>query len=361
MLRRTFLASAAAPLAVPAAAQSTGIRLGIDAYSIRNWGWKAPQLLEWTVERKLDVCQFSGLRELESYDNGYLGKLRSRAAEARVDLELGLGSICPTSTSWKGNSAGVFENLKTAFAAARGMNARIIKAYVGSSTDRNTPGVPIGKHIEETLKILKQVRSQAVDGGVKIAMENHSGDLTARELRALIEEAGKDWVGCCLDSGNPMMTLEDPVLTLEILGPYAITTHIRDSVLFEHPRGAAWQWVALGDGTVDWSVFMQRYSALCPKAAFLLENITGRPPRIAAYLEQEFWKPFPNVLSSDFATYVAMAKRGRPLMESMIVADLGGQQPAEYREALKRQQMLDLEKGLEFARRKLNIGINWRS
>ena len=55
-------------------------------------------------------------------------------------------------------------------------------------------------------------------------------------------------MGACLDTGNPMWVMEDPLLTLEVLGPYTVTTHIRDSVVFEHPRGAAAQWVALGDG-----------------------------------------------------------------------------------------------------------------
>ena len=51
-------------------------------------------------------------------------------------------------------------------------------------------------------------------------------------------------MGACLDTGNPMWVMEDPLLTLEVLGPYTVTTHIRDSVVFEHPRGAAAQWVA---------------------------------------------------------------------------------------------------------------------
>ena len=33
-------------------------------------------------------------------------------------------------------------------------------------------------------------------------------------------------------------------ITLEVLAPYTVTTHIRDSAVWEHPRGAAAQWVA---------------------------------------------------------------------------------------------------------------------
>jgi hypothetical protein len=215
--------------------------------------------------------------------------------------------------------------------------------------------------VAETLRVLAAVRSRSIDAGVKIGLENHSGDLLARELRELIETAGRDWVGACYDSGNPVMTLEDPLLALEILGPYAVTSHIRDVILFEHPRGAAWQWVAVGDGIIDWPRFTELYQKLCPGAALLIENITGRPPRVVPYFEPKFWEPFENVRGSDFATYVALARRGRPLMSSMIVADVPGEQPPEYREALRQQQKRDLEKGLEFCKTTLGAGVNCRA
>jgi 3-oxoisoapionate decarboxylase len=185
--------------------------------------------------------------------------------------------------------------------------------------------------------------------------------MQARELRTLIEEAGKDYVGACLDTGNPMWVMEDPLVTLEVLGPHTVTTHIRDSVVFEHERGAAAQWVALGDGVVDFKRFVARYRELCPDAAMQLENITGRPPRVLPYLEPEFWKAFPKSDASEFARFVALAKRGRPLMTSMVVADVPGKQPPEYTAALREQQRVDLEKGFEYARKVLDVGIRWRS
>jgi sugar phosphate isomerase/epimerase len=137
------------------------------------------------------------------------------------------------------------------------------------------------------------VRSQALDAGVRIAVENHAGDMQAREVKMLIEAAGKDFVGSCLDTGNPMWVAEDPLLTLEILGPYVATSHVRDSAVFEHPRGAAAQWVALGDGSVDVVRFVERYRQLCPTASIQLEIIIRRPPEVLPYLEPEYWKAFP--------------------------------------------------------------------
>src|SRR5207244_12469783 len=114
---------------------------------------------------------------------------------------------------------------------------------------------------------------------------NQAREMQAREAQTIIEEAGKDCVGSCLDTGNPMWVAEDPFVTLEILGPYVVTTHVRDSAVFEVPRGAAAQWVALGDGSVDFKRFVEQYKKLCPQASMQLEIITGRKPEVLPYLE----------------------------------------------------------------------------
>ena len=62
--------------------------------------------------------------------------------------------------------------------------------------------------MEEMVKILRAVRSEAEDANVKIAIENHAGDMQAWELADLIEEAGKSFVGATIDPGNAAWTLE---------------------------------------------------------------------------------------------------------------------------------------------------------
>ena len=93
---------------------------------------------------------------------------------------------------------------------------------LGSSADRRGG---IERHIESIAGVLKNSRSRIMDGGVKVAIENHAGDMQARELKMLIEAAGPDFVGVCLDSGNPVWTIEDPHLTLDTLAPYVLTSH----------------------------------------------------------------------------------------------------------------------------------------
>ena len=113
-----------------------------------------------------------------------------------------------------------------------------------------------------------------MDLGVKIAIENHK-DLQAWETRQVIESAGKEFVGSYLDTGNPSFVLEHPLTTLEELGPYAVCVHLRDSVVYETPRGVAVQWVPLGEGTVDFREFIARMQTICPPVYVYIKPITG--------------------------------------------------------------------------------------
>jgi hypothetical protein len=240
------------------------------------------------------------------------------------------------------------------------LGSSVMRCYLGTSADRRGP-IPIEGHVENTVKLLKALRSQALDLGVKIAVENHSGDLLARELKTLITEAGTDFVGACLDTGNPVWVAEDPLLTMEVLGPYAITTHMRDSVVYEHPRGAVVQWVALGDGSIDFKAIMACYRRVCPKAAFQLEVITGSGPRVMPFYEPEFWQVYPKMPAADFVRFAELAKKGHPLLAPMLIGGRGQNQPPEYRAALVAQQRVDLERSLEYARKALDVGIRWRT
>jgi sugar phosphate isomerase/epimerase len=359
--RRTFLNAAAAMAAaqIVAPQSGSGIRLGFDSYSLRALNWKAPQLIDYAAGLKLDSIQLSSLSDYETLDAAYLQKLKDQATRLGIQIDGGIGCICSSSESWKTNVGTPQEYLLRGIAVAKAVGATSMRCFMGSSVDR-LGKLPIEAHIENTVKALKSVRRQALDSRVKIAVENHSGDMQARELKVLIEEAGKDYVAACLDTGNPMWVVEDPLVTLEVLGPYTVTTHIRDSVVFEHPRGAAAQWVALGDGCVDFRRFVARFRDLCPNATMQLENITGRPPKVLPYLEPDFWKAFPKANAAEFARFVALAKNGHPLMTTMVVED-GGKQTPEYEAALRQQQRIDLERGFEYAKNTLGIGIRWRS
>jgi len=361
MLRRTFLQSGAAATAVNSAAQPPqGIKLGFDTFSIRAYQWKAIELLDYAASLKLDAIQLSSLADYESLEPAHLARVKDHAARLGIQIDAGTSCVCPSSNMYNRATQGEPRDyLLKSLRVAHAVGSKMMRCFLGSGADRRG-SLPIEAHMENTIKLFRTVRSEALDAGVKIGVENHAGDMQAREVRTIIEESGKDFVGSCLDTGNPVWVAEDPFVTLEVLAPYVVTTHIRDSAVWEHPRGAATQWVALGDGSVDFKRFIARYRELCPHLpAMQLEVITGRRPDVLPYLEPDFWKYFPKTPAAEFSRFVALAKSGRPFMGNMLIA--GGKQPPAIEAALKEQQKIDLERSLEYAKKELGIGIRWRT
>ncbi len=332
------------------------IKLGFDSYSIRDFRWKDFQLIDYAASLQLDTIQLSGLGDYESLDPGHLAKVKDHAERAGIAIDAGIGCICPLSQGWNPREGNPTDYLLRGLRVAKAVGAPSMRCYLGGNGDRPN----LERCMEATIQALRSVRAQALDFGVRIAVENHSGDMQARETRMLIEEAGKDFVGSCLDSGNPMWVVENPLVTLETLAPYVVTTHIRDSAVCEHPRGAAAQWVALGDGSVDFRRFVELYRRLCPKAGMQLEIITGRPPTVLPYLEPDFWKTLQHTPAWEFARFVALAKSGHPYIGPMVIGAPGEQSPS-IKAALQEQQRADLERSLAYAKNVLGVGVRWKS
>jgi len=364
MHRRAFLqtigaTAALAQTADPQPQTGDGILLGFDTYSVRAFRWKDMQLLDYGASLGVDTVQISSSEDYSSLDPAHLAEVREHAAKLGIQIDAGIGCICPLSKSWNPKSPPAEHKLVDGLKVAKAVGARSMRCFMGSSADRRSDR-PIEPLMEETIRVFREARAQALDLGVKIALENHAGDMQAREVRTIIEESGKDFVGACLDTGNPMWVMENPLVTLEVLGPYALTTHVRDSVVFEHPRGAAAQWVALGDGDVNWTDFLELYRRLCPKALLQLEIITGRPPQVLPYYDRDWWKWFPNTLASEFVRFEEMARKGGPYMGAMVIEDTPGAKPPEFTAALREQQRTDLERSLEFAKKQLGVGVRWK-
>ena len=359
--RRTFLQTASGlALSAPQspAASAEGIRLGFDTYSIRAYKWEAMKLLEYAGGLKLDTIQCS-IHEFESLDPAYLRKAKDYAASLGIAIDFGIGCICPTSKSWNKKDGDPTTYLTKGLRAAKAVGATSMRCFLGRGDDRHDSPIPIEGHMEATIKALRTVRNLALDLGVRPALENHNTDVRAQEVKTIIEQAGKDFTASCLDAGNPVTLMEDPLYALEVLGPYVVTTHVRDSVVFEHEQGAAWQWTALGDGCIDFNKFFATFRRLCPKAPVHLEIITGRPPQVVPYFDAAFWKDFPKTTGAEFVRYVALAKRGHPFLGTMLVAGTE-KQPPETDAALKLQQRTDLERSLEYAKKTLGLGIRWK-
>lgn len=316
-------------------------RLGLDLFSIRSQNWTPFQYLDYAAKQGAHVVHFSEIRFLGSLDDALLRQVRAHAEKLNVGIEIGMRSICPTSNEFDAKQGTAEQQIARMLHAAKTVGSPIVRCFLGTSKDR-AGSIPIEGHIENTIKVLRASRSQIMDSGLKIAIENHAGDMQARELKMLIEGAGKEYVGACLDSGNPLWTIEDPHLTLETLAPYVLTSHVRDTAVWRVPEGAAVRWVRMGEGNVGIDQYVKRYLELCPGKPLSLEIIvTG--PRIFPYMKPEFWRGYENVRAAEFSRFLAIAESGKPLP---------GPAPASKEEQPTRERE-DVEASVVYTRRLL--------
>src|ERR1051325_5472458 len=359
--RREFLksvstAAAAAALAPSALAQNNdaapakrNIKLGLDNFAVRALKWKALQLIDYAAQLKTDSLFITDFGPFEKFEDDYLRDIRRMAADKGLQIHLGSWSICPTSTRFKKDWGTAEEHLALGIRMAKGLGSPVFRVILGSAEDRSTPG-GIEARMADTVKVLKSQRSKAIDAGVKIAVENHAGDMHSTELVRLIEDAGKDYVGANIDSGNACWTLEDPLQNLEHLGPYVVTSSLRDSAVWEYEDGAKVQWTAMGDGYMDLKTYFRRFAELCPGVPVHIETISGFA-RPFPYLKADFWKPYATFPAVDFAKFIALAKRGKPF------TTVKNPEGKDRNETEQLGQKAEIERSIRYCQQVLGLGL----
>jgi sugar phosphate isomerase/epimerase len=321
------------------------IKVGMDNFAVRAMAWKAPALIDYAASIKCDTLLISDLDAYESLEDAALRDVRRKAEAAGVALYAGSWSICPTSKVFKKNWGTAEEHVRLGLRVAKTLGSPVFRVVLGNSEDRKTEA-----RIADTVAVLKACRRDALAAGVKIAIENHSGDMHSWELAQLIESAGTDFVGVNIDSGNAAWTLEDPMDVLETLGRYTICSSLRDNMVWETPEGAVVQWTAAGDGLIDWKKYAARWAELCPNTPIMIETISGGQ-RTFAYKKPEFWQYY-DKRPDKLAKFEALAKRGKPIPAF--------KQPTDPKERVAAQQIYqkaELEKSIAYLRNEIGLGV----
>lgn len=352
--RRSFvktvaLASATATFSPKVFAQENAptrpIKLGLDNFAVRAMKWNASQLIDYAASLKTDSLFISDLDAFESLENAHLENLRKTAADKGLQIQVGTWSICPTSKSFRNNRGTAEEHLALGIRVAKALGSPVIRVILGAGEDRKTKG-GIEARIADTVKVCRACRNQAVDAGVKIAVENHAGDMQSWELVTLIESAGKDFVGANMDSGNAVWTMEDPLQNLETLAPYVVTTSLRDSAIWESENGATVQWTAMGEGNTDLKAYFKRFAELCPGVPVHIETISGFNREIP-FLKDEFWNVWPKAKAQDFAKFLALAKKGTSRAPHK----------SANAEAEQEYQKGEIERSIKYCKEVLGLGL----
>lgn len=333
------------------ASDTPRIPLGVCDHALRGMRLNADQLLDYAVAHRLDCVMLNTLRALEDRsDDQYLARIKSRSADAGVGWSVGVGSISERSTRFStryGDTAR--ETLLEGIRVATALGSPIVVCRIGMIDDRYAEG-GIEAHMEAVIDVMKSCRPEAVDADVKFAFENHAGDLRADELLTVIEETGTDICGAMLDFGNAIWAMEDPKNTIEFLGSHILYTSVRDVMLWPTDDGAIFQWVAVGQGLMDFPLYTKLMAERCPGVPIVVETISNSP-RPLPYLTDEFWTGFPNLNAKGIVDFLKMLRRGHEL-ESLEPPEGVDQKTFDIQ-----HQQAELKTSLDYLRKHCHAGL----
>ncbi len=276
MTRRDFLAAAAASLAVAPGAEPRS-RMGIASTS-----WMSFRRYRDTYEF-LEHCNSLGAAGIQAAINGDPARIRARAEELGMYVEAIVRMPAPGDASPFEHAV---DNAKTAGALCVRVNAGG-RRYEDFSTlaDYNA-------FVERSKAALKEAVAICERRRIPFALENHK-DWTLDQMVPLLRSYSSEYLGACLDFGNNISLLDDPMDVAEQLAPWAITTHVKDMGVEPYPDGFLLSEVRLGDGLLDLPRMFSLVRQARPKTNFNLEMITRDPLKVPC-LTDRYWATFPD-------------------------------------------------------------------
>jgi sugar phosphate isomerase/epimerase len=146
--------------------------------------------------------------------------------------------------------------------------------------------------------------------GARLAVENHK-DWRLGEMVALLERFAPEGLGVCLDTGNSMALLEDPMEVVEALARWTITTHFKDMGVEAWERGFRLAEVPLGEGVLDLPRVVRALRSANPSVPLNLEMIT-RDPLDVPCLADRYWATMPDLPARQLARALAFVRDHPP-------------------------------------------------
>src|ERR1700691_455142 len=336
MNRRAFLVTAAAAGAGALAAEPRS-KMGIAVTSYMSFG-RPKDTLEFLEHA--NALGAGGIQmPLTSREPGYIRKLRARAEELGMYYEAITALPRPAATA-ACDSTGA--PAKQAGALAIRVNCLPGRRYENFTNlaDWDRAVARSHENIDAALRIVEKHQ-------VPLAIENHK-DWTAAEMAALMKAKSNRWLGVCLDTGNNIALLDDPMDTVETLAPYTNCSHVKDMGVAPYADGFLLSEMPLGEGMLDMRRIVDAIRRARPETRLTLEMITRDPLKVPC-LTDAYWATFPQRNGLYLARTLRMVReqepKGRPLP---VVSALA-------REEQLRQEEDNVKKSLTYARDRLGL------
>jgi len=291
----------------------------------------------------LEYCNALGAggiqASLSSLEPDYLKKLRARAEQLAMYIEV-------MSDLPKQEDATAFER---SIKAAKDVGAVCVRtAALGGRRYENFSKLSEWQtFVTQTLGAIDRALAVVSREKIPLAIENHK-DWTAQELAALMKDKSSEYLGVCLDTGNNIALLDNPMDAIEMLAPYALSTHFKDMAVEPYADGFLLSEVPLGEGMIDLKSAAATIQRSHPKTRFTLEMITRNPLEVPC-LTDKYWVTFPDRNGKYLAVTLRMVRDSAARLQHLPHVD------KQSRQALLQLEEENIKQSLHYARTQLGL------
>jgi 3-oxoisoapionate decarboxylase len=272
-------------------------------------------------------------------DQNYIAKLRDKLAQYHMYLE---GSIrLPKDRADADRFASEVRTAKEA-------GATVLRSFMlgGRRYETFATAEAFRKFADQAFQSLTLAEPIVARHDVRLAIENHK-DWRVDELLAILKRLDSRHVGVCVDTGNSISLLEDPLQVVKAYASWAFSTHLKDMAIAEYDEGFLLAEVPLGQGFLDLKKIVEILREARPEVRFNLEMITRDPLRIPC-LTPKYWATFERLPGKYLAQALAMVRKHASPKPLPKVSELSQEDQIALEEK-------NVQESLNYARRHLDL------
>jgi 3-oxoisoapionate decarboxylase len=141
---------------------------------------------------------------------------------------------------------------------------------------------------------------------MRLAVENHKDERIPERLETL-RSISSEWVGACVDTGNDISFLEDPMEVVDAYAPWAFSVHLKDMAVQEYEDGFLLWEVPLGEGLLDVPKVVRVLRSHHPQVRLSLEMMTRDPLKVPC-LTDRYWAAMGDIPGRNLARTLRMVR-----------------------------------------------------
>lgn len=236
---------------------------------------------------------------LGTRDETYTSRLRRRAES--------YGMFVEGTAGLPGDRAGV-ERFEAQVRTAKRAGAKVIRVVMipGRRYETFDSAEQFRRAAERGRRAVELAEPVAARERVRLAIENHK-DQRVPERLDLLKRISSEYVGVCLDTGNSIALLEDPMEVVRAYAPWTYAVHLKDQAVGEYEDGFLLGDVPLGEGILNVPEMVRILRQARPQIRFTAEMHTRDPLRVPC-LTEKYWATLADVPGRDLARTMRMVR-----------------------------------------------------